>query len=303
MSSTPRLMATACLSKLRRVIHDSGPYSLIDAHYFYPDGVAAAMLARKLGLPYVITARGSDINLIADYDSPRRQILRAAQGAAALIAVSEALADKMRSLGMPDEKIVVLRNGVDLNFFSPGDRDTARESLGLDDIVLLYVGELKKAKGQEHAIRLIAEIDNAQLIIAGRGSDDHAYRSLAESLGVSARVRFTGTLSPTELRDYYRAADVLLLISEREGTPNVILESMACGTPVIASAVGGIPSLLADGGVGQLVNDRSLAGLRSAWHKHLAQPVNPAHIRRIAEGFSWPATVAGLHKTMMQAAA
>lgn len=303
MSSAPWLMASAVGSTVRAAIDAHGPFDLIDAQYFYPDGVAASLIARRFDLPLLITALGSDINLIGRYRLPRKAMLKAAGEAAGNIAVSKALATSMLDLGMPEDKMHVFHNGVDLEYFCPGDVDRSRRELSLDGAVMLSVGVLKEAKGHDLAIRLAGEVPNARLMVIGSGPDRERLERLADSLGIGDRVRFTGALDQSALRTCYRAADALILMSRREGMPNVILESIACGTPVIASAVGGIPEILTDDAAGRLVAERSLTALKDAWTSLSSQRPDRESVRRHAENFSWDDTIEELSTLMARCAA
>src|SRR5262245_22487130 len=146
MTIAPFLLYRAMLPLVERLRRERG-FDLIDAHYFYPDGVAAAMLGRRLGVPVVITARGTDVNLIAQHRMPRRMIRWAANQAAAVVAVSQALKDKLAALGVERERIHVLRNGVDLELFNPKGREEVRAALELHGPTLLSVGNLLAFKG------------------------------------------------------------------------------------------------------------------------------------------------------------
>lgn len=244
MNLAPHTLAHAGLRAARRLIASGFDFDLIDAHYFYPDGVAAVAMGRALGKPVVITARGTDINLLPRFDAPRRMILRAATDCAAMITVSSALKAAIVSLGGAPEKIEVLRNGVDTGLFFPADRDAARARFGVSRFVVASVGNLIKTKGHQRVIEALARMDDVELLIAGRGPCENEFRALADRLGVAGRVKFLGVLPQSELRWLYSAADALVLASEREGWPNVLLEAMACGTPVIASDVGGVPEIV-----------------------------------------------------------
>lgn len=297
MNSAAKLMALGCRRFVQRCVNASQAV-LIDAHYFYPDGVAASLLAQELNLPYCITALGSDINLIARFASPRKQMLKAAAGASALIAVSDTLAGSMCDLGMPCDRIHVVQNGVDLNFFSPSDREPVRQALPNEKVTFLSVGVLKHAKGHDIAIEFVAGIENAHLVIAGRGPDEEQLRRMTRRLGIDHRVVFTGTLNPEQLRDWYQAADALILMSKREGMPNVILESLACGTPVLASAVGCIPELLSVADAGEIAKTRDLEGLRGAWTRMSGRTIDRRQTRKYAERFSWEDPIRKLSELM-----
>jgi len=292
MTLAPLFLYRAVLPLVERLRRTRG-FDLIDAHYFYPDGVAAAMLARRLGVPAVITARGSDVNLIAQYRFPRRMIRWAARQAAAVVAVSQALKDKLAALGVERERIHVLRNGVDLELFHANDRDSLRAELDLRRPTLLSVGNLLAFKGHGLVIEALPLLPECELVIAGDGPDRSAFEALARQRGVAGRVRFVGSLNQQDLRRYYCAADALVLASSREGWPNVLLEAMACGTPVIATAVGGVPEIVTSADAGSVLEERSASALARAARELLARPRERAATRRFAEQFGWDATSKG----------
>src|SRR5699024_6763080 len=158
-----------------------------DAHYFYPDGVAAVRLGRRLGLPVVVTARGRDINLIPQFRYARRMITRAARQASAVITVSEALKSSLVALEVPDKQITTLRNGVDLRRFRPVDQGAVREKLGLGGNVLLSVGHLTALKGHDLVIQALPSLPEATLVVIGEGRLKAGLRRLAERIGVAER--------------------------------------------------------------------------------------------------------------------
>lgn len=293
MSVAPWLMAKATTAMLDKMIREGFDFDVIDAHYFYPDGVAAAMLAKRFGKPLVITARGTDINLIPQYAIPRRWINWAASQASAMISVCNALKDEMVEIGIPAEKITALRNGVDLNFFRPGDRDQIRSRLGLTGKTLLSAGYLIERKGHHLIIEALAALPEMTLCIAGDGEMLGALQNMARDQGVTNRVRFLGALDREALRDYMIAADALVLASSREGMANVLLESLACGTPVVATPLWGTPEVVAAPEAGVLTPDRSAAGIvQGVKQLFLSYPEREA-TRRYAEGFSWDETTQG----------
>lgn len=290
MSVAPALMYLATKAMVARLRDDPVGIDVIDAHYFYPDGVAAALLGRALGLPVVISARGTDVNLLPDFALPRRQILWAAKQASAIIAVSEALKRRMTGIGMPAEKITVLRNGVDSHLFAPADRDAVRAELDLTGPAMVAVGNVLASKGQDIAIRALTTLTDTTLLIVGSGADEAAFRRLAETLGVADRVRFMGRVDQGALARYFSAADVSLLASEREGWPNVLLESMACGTPVVATHVGGVPEIITRPDAGRIMKDRTPQSLAEAVLALRADPPSRQDVRAYAEGFGWEET-------------
>ena len=295
MASAPALMYGSLRGCLERVQRDRFRFDVIDAHYIYPDGVAAVMLARRLGKPVVITARGTDVNLIADHRLPRRWIRWAVERAAGVVAVSEALAARLIDLGIAARRIRVLPNGVDLELFAPRDREAARREVGLDarGTIVLSVGWLVPRKGHDLALRAVAMLPEATLVIAGEGPEAPALQRLAACLGIGERVRFLGALPQERLAMVYNAADVLVLASSREGFPNVLLEALACGTPVVATAVWGTPEIVAAPAAGRLVEERSPEALCAAIRDLLADPPARAAVRVYARRFAWGPTTAG----------
>ena len=288
MRVQPDLLARALLGELRRIGVDAEGADVIDAHYFYPDGVAAARVAQALDLPLVISARGSDINAIADIPFARRRMLAAAQRADALIAVSAALARRMSEIGMPRERIHVLRNGVDTEMFAPYPRGEARRRLGLseDGRWIVAVGNLVPAKGFDVLVRAVATLPETRLLIVGEGALRDTLSTLARKIA-RERVVFRDNMPQADLRFVYAAADVLALPSLREGWPNVLLEAIACGTSVVAADVGGVAEIVADDSVGVRVRGRSDDAWTSALQRALARDFSREELRRYALRFGW----------------
>lgn len=293
MSMAPASLARAGLKAARQLISDGYNFDLIDAHYFYPDGVAATLIGKALNKPVVITARGSDINLIPQYDHPRRLIMQAAEDCAAMITVSAALKEAIVCLGGTAEKIVVLRNGVDLKLFYPEDRTQARCQWGVTHFALASVGNLIPTKGHQFAIEALQFLPEAELLIAGQGPHEQHLRDLALRLGVADRVRFLGVLAQAELRSLYSAVDVLVLASEREGWPNVLLEAMACGTPVVAGNVGGIPEIVSTPESGLLLEAGNAISIAAGVNRLRSAMPSREATRAHAEQFSWQSTTEG----------
>lgn len=293
MEIAPWLMAQGVKPAIGRMIDEGYDFDLIDAHYFYPDGVAAVALGRYFNKPVVVTARGSDISLIPQHRVARKLIQRAAAAADGIITVCNALKTELVQLGVDAHKITPLRNGVDLQRFQPGDRAALRATIGVDGFVLLSVGHLLPVKGHDLAISALPLMDDATLMIAGAGPELARLQALAAQLGVAARVRFLGSVPQTDLPRYYGAADALLLASSREGWANVLLEAMACGTPVVASNVWGTPEVVAAPAAGVLMRERSPRGVADAVAALRADYPAHAATRKYAEGHSWDETTDG----------
>lgn len=293
MSIAPLLLYLSARSAVRELLAAGRRFDLIDAHYFYPDGVAAALLGRTFGIPVCITSRGADLNQIASYAVPCRQIRWAARRAAGLITVCQALKDRLIALGAEADKIRVLRNGVDLAQFKPVDRVAARRAFAVTGPTLVSVGALIPRKGHDLVIRALGDLPDVSLLIAGQGSERHNLENLAAQLGLTQRVRFVGQVAHEQLTPLYNAADVSVLASSSEGWANVLLEAMACGTPVAATNVSGTPEVVAAPEAGVLIEKRTPQAVASAIRRLLAAPPDRARTRAYAEQFSWDATTAG----------
>jgi glycosyltransferase involved in cell wall biosynthesis len=293
MNIAPYTLYLAMRSEFKRLLAEGAKVDAVDAHYFYPDGVAATWLAREFDLPIVITARGTDINLIPNYRFPRRLIVNAARNADGIITVCQALKERLIELGVPAHDITVLRNGVDLELFRPRDRIALRRSMGLEGFTLVSVGHLIERKGHHHVIAALSSLRDVTLLIAGGGEERSRLEALAVRLGVAERVRFLGTLDQSALCDLYNCADATVLASSREGWANVLLEAMACGTPVVASNVWGTPEVVASPDAGRLMPSLDADGVIAAVTELRRAPPDRAATRRYAEGFDWQSTTDG----------
>lgn len=300
MSAVPAFMAHGAAQTLAACRSAGFDFDLIDAHYFFPDGVAAVMLAKRVAKPVIITARGTDLNLIPNYYLPRKMIQWAASNADGLVTVCHALKDTLVDLGVPASQVEVLRNGVDLKLFNPTNRQMARRNLGLQetDRILLSVGLLIDRKGHDIPIRALRMLPGVSLLIAGDGEKRRTLEALASTFGVADRVKFLGNMPHERLKNYYSAADALVLASSREGWANVLLESMACGTPVIASNVWGTPEVVSDPAAGLLMTERTPAAFVDAYYRLMNDYPDTAATRRYAERFDWDQTTAGQLRLM-----
>ena len=301
----PGAMARAALADLRRLRESGWVPQLIDAHYLYPDGVAAAWLAERLQVPFVMTARGTDVNVLASLPGPGRRIAWAASRASAVVTVSQSLKDRLIALGVDGAKIAVLRNGVDMQVFDTADRRAARERLGLapEGRLLLCVGNLLPEKDQALALQCLKRLPHERLLIVGDGPLRAQLAATARQLGIEARVLFRGAMPQAELRYAYAAADALLLTSTREGWPNVVLESLACGTPVVACDVGAVREIITDSIAGSVVTGREVQDFTNAIAQVLSVGTSPARLRQHAAQFDWASISHGQHEIFTRAIA
>ena len=294
MSAAPWLLYRAMVPQVVRLLADGHRFDAIDAHYIYPDGVAATWLGRRFGLPVVMTARGTDVNLIPRYRIPRLLIQGAIGDAAALIAVSAALKQVLLELGAPDDKVTVLRNGVEIGLFHPpADREETRTTLGLTGPTLVSVGSLIERKGHHRTIEAMRQLPGFTLLIAGEGPERERLLALIRAHGLDKRVRLLGPWPHKQLPALYGAADASVLASSREGWANVLLESMACGTPVVAADIWGNPEVVRLPAAGTIYQPNTPDGLAAGVRRLFSQLPDRAATRAYAEPFSWDETTAG----------
>ncbi len=293
MSLAPWLLYAAAARAVAAMLREGWRPDVIDAHYLYPDGVAAVWLGRRFGLPVVLTARGSDVTQLPGYRIPRALIIRAARKAAAIITVSRGLAEALEALGVAPDKLTVLRNGVDLAMFPPQDQEACRARLGAGGRIAVSVGGLIARKGHDLTIGALALLPGWQLLIAGEGPERGVLAALAQRLGVADRVTLLGSVPHTELAALYGAADLSVLSSAREGWANVLLESMACGTPVVASPIPGNDEVVQGGASGVIAAARTPAAIADAIAALGAALPAREDVAAYAARFGWDETSAG----------
>jgi len=282
-------------------------FDLLDCHLGFPDGYAGALLAKIWKKPFVVTLRGHDINDLYKYPIRIRQVIFALRRCSRFFGVSQALVDGAVKLGAPGGKGSRSANGVDSNRFFPSDRQTVRTQLGLDPQLqyMFSVSHIVKRKGIDILIRALAILrkkghSNLRYLIAGAGGEEGDYtgvlHKLAAELGVSEYVQWIGAVDNTELHRYYSAADISCLASEKEGWPNVILESMACGTPVAAYSTWGVPEIITSGNLGFLVENRTPEAFADAIERGFAKVWDRDAIVAYAKENSWNNTARELYK-------
>jgi glycosyltransferase involved in cell wall biosynthesis len=277
------------VARLRREF----PFDVVLAAFAYPDAAAAALFAADYGCPLVTRVMGSDVNHLGQEPCTRPLVQEALLRSQRVIAVSEALRGRMVEMGIPAERIVVLRNAVDGERFVPRDRGEARRKLGLpgDRSVVCYVGRFGHEKGGDVLIDAMARVralgrSDVLVAMVGGGAMEAALREQARVLGVTEQVRFCGEQPHAEVPDWISACDVLCLPSRREGCPNVVLEALASGRPVVATRVGGVPELLNDEN-GLMTPSEDAEALAAALCRALDRTWDPGALRATVESLSW----------------
>ncbi|KQT31759.1 glycoside hydrolase [Sphingomonas sp. Leaf412] len=272
----------------------AGTFDVIDASFFFPDGVAAIGLGRRYGVPVSIKARGADIHHWGRAPATAAQVRRAGLAADGLLAVGAAMRDDMVALGMPPDRIRVHHTGVDQTLFAPRDRAAAKAALGLHGPVVLSVGALIPRKGHAIVLDALARLPHVTLAIAGEGPDRGALERRATRLGIADRVRFLGAVAHDDLPGWLAAADAMALASSSEGLANVWVESLSSGTPIVVTDVGSAREVVTAPTAGRIVArtpDAFAAALRDLLH---APPDRDA-VRAYADPFTWEANTAALY--------
>lgn len=273
-------------------------------YVIYPDGYAATRIARRLGVPVVLTAIGSDLNRIPD-----RLCLRhtqfALRHADVTTTVSHDLARTAQRLGSPPDRTITILNGCDTTVFQPRDRSAARAALHLsqNEQVIVYVGRLDLRKGLAELIEAAASIHRTHpqlaVYLVGDGPDKPHLEALVEQNRLSETVRFIPPCDTDQVAAWMAAADLVTLPSYKEGCPNVVLEALAAGRPVVATDVGGIPELM-DSTAGRLVPPMNVTALAQALSDVLATPWSAEEIAN-RHNRNWADVAADLENVLMTA--
>jgi len=237
----------SCVKKLFK----KKDYHAIYGSWLYPDGWACAKLAKELGVPLFLKVHGTDVNQLQPGSAVTHKSLEAVAQSKAVFCVSQALKKRLIELGADADKLHVVYNGIDKSIFYPTSQIESRKTLGcsLREYILLYVGNLKQTKGLGElavAFKQVLEchqFNDARLMIVGHGAYESTLKSKLNNMGIMDRVEFLGSLPLEMIAKLMNAVDLLCLPSYMEGVPNVVLEAIACGTPVVATSVGGIPEL------------------------------------------------------------
>ena len=255
---------------------------LIFSYFVYPEGYAALKLGRALSVPVVVKAIGSDINRIGDPIS-RMYTGAVLRDADFLLTVSEDLRKKALEMGARAETSRTMLNGCDHAIFRIRDRDAARRTLAIDADAtsIVYIGRIDERKGLRELVEAVVSVhsqqSNLQVYLVGSGPDQNLIQDKIESSNAGEYIHLKGACAPDEVPLWMAASDLVTLPSYMEGCPNVVLEAIACGRPVVATAVGGIPEILNEE-CGCLVPPRDPRALANALAKVLERKLDPAAI-------------------------
>lgn len=288
---------------LEQLIREWRP-DLLDAHFIWPDGVGVSQLARRFNLPYTITLRGK-IYPCLDIPAQKRQCADALCRAAAVISVSGLMAHEAETLGAPADRITVIPNGVDTSLFCRRDKLLCRKELGLpaDGRLIVTVAHLGPRKGHRETIDALRQLPpDVRLVLVGgdpeAGKNVRHYHEMAARFGLAGRLIIPGPQPYGRVPLYFNAADVSVLASYREGCPNVVLESLASGTPVVASRVGAVPDLLSEPDNGRIIPARDADALAEALKTVLAADWSPDRLSRSPSVKTWDDVAREVHRVL-----
>jgi glycosyltransferase involved in cell wall biosynthesis len=283
----------------------AGDFSLIHAHWMLPNGPVAALCARLRGLPLVVSLHGSDV-FLAEQSAPTAwAACWAARQAGAITSCSGDLGARLAAVGAPPERVTVIPYGVDADAFHPGANGAeVRARLGIepDQPVIFTLGRMVFKKGFDILLnampQVIAEHPKVVLVLGGYGDLREALEQQAGRLGIMEHVRFPGVIGHDDVPAFFSMADVAAFPSVHDqrgnvdGLPNVLLEAMSIGRPIVASRVAGIPQVIADGVHGLLTPEGNVAALAAALHRvlsdrRLAAELGAAARKRVEQELRW----------------
>lgn len=290
-----------------RQLHERHRFDVMNTQWLYPDGVATARIAADLRIPLVLTALGSDVNVFSTEPAKWRQVMESTRAAAAVTTVSQALADSLAGLGVPRAKLTAILNGADHELFHVRDREASRRALGIAEAgrAIVFAGRLVPIKGVEHlldaASRLAGSRGDFVVYLLGDGPLRDTLLADARERGLGERVKWMGPQPHARIAEWMGAADVFCLPSLNEGCPNVVLEALFSGRPVVASRVGGIPEMV-NASNGRLPAAGDGAALAAALGEALDRTWDAQAIREGVMHLTWEAAAAGYHRVFASVA-
>jgi glycosyltransferase involved in cell wall biosynthesis len=275
-------------------LHQQFRFDAINAQWLYPDGVVSYWLSKILKLVIVVSALGCDVNLFLEQKEKKFQIVNMLKHAEAITVVSEDMKHRLLEEVVQEQKISVIPNGVNTRIFCLRDKEVCRQKLAIpqNGTILLFVGRLLDLKGVTYLIEAARQLAEKQqeftLYMVGEGEQRQRYEEAVAEHHLSDHVRFVGSKGHHEIALWMGACDVFCLPSLREGCPNVVLEALSCGRPVVASRVGGIPDVVCEQS-GVLVEPADSQALCEALYLALRREWEPSEIQHSVAHFSWKA--------------
>jgi len=266
----------------------------VNCHWIFPDGAAVRKICAELGIPVMLTPLGTDLNRYAEFPL-RRQVIKSALRKSDKVSVlNREMFGKCLNLGVSKERLAIIPNGVDLEEFFILDRKAARAGLGVaaDSQTILFVGTLVPVKGVEILLRAFdlmrrkRRTGSLELFIVGAGHLGDSLKKLSAKLGWDGAIHFVGPVMHSDLVHWLNAADCLCLPSLTEGHPNVMMEALACGTPIVASPVGSVPDFVTEA-TGRLARPLDHVDLAAKLEQCLARAYDREAIRGSVQDFSW----------------
>lgn len=290
------LMLPSVLRAVRR-LHRAKTIDLLHAHNIFPEGVTAVVVGKIMRIPVIISARGTDINEAASSGKLRcMQICWALMNADRVTAVSRALCEKISVLAPAIRDVSCISNGVNSDVFYLKDRVILREKYNInpDKRIFLFVGKFREVKGVEYLLQALDLLNknsdlDFDMVLIGTGPLKQSYIDTVESYGISEKVSFLGNLNHRLVSEWLSVADIFCLPSLNEGMPNVVLEALSCGVPVVATDVGGIPDVVSSEN-GILVPPRNPMRLADALDSVVKKKWSREKVQRTVSNYTWEAT-------------
>jgi glycosyltransferase involved in cell wall biosynthesis len=274
-------------------IHSAWGIDVVNCHWIFPDGVAVQRVCAAIGIPVMLTPLGSDIHKYGGFRLRRSVLRNALLGADRVSVLNSPMWEVCKELGVSLSRLTIIPNGVDTAKFTLLDRTESRKALGLDDSgrIILFVGNLDPVKGIDTLLRALAILNKinknkVKLIIIGSGYLEQKLKQLANILGIIDSVFFVGSVKHENIPIWMNAADCLCLPSISEGHPNVMMESLACGTPVVASSVGSIPDFI-DNESGFTSRPSDFEGLAANLANCMKIEYNRVKVRNRVADYTW----------------
>lgn len=288
----PLLMSLRIQSTIK-TLHKEFKFDAVNTHWLYPDAIAVNNIVGKLGIPHTVTALGSDVNRELLIDSKKTQILKTLEDVSSITVVSNNLKTKLVEHNISSDKITVIHNGVDVNKFHLREKSACRKKLGISTVIptVTYVGRLSSEKNictLINAIKIVLDKGKQiRLLIVGDGPLRNELANQVEELGIEENITFTGSVRHDDIALWISATDYFCLPSLTEGCPNVVLEALSCGRPVIGSTAGAIPDLIVDSKNGFVFDPIDTKNLANLLLKSMDTNWNEYEIRTTVVNKTW----------------